>query len=300
MRSMKKPLTTAMDISPGFQIAPMIDVVFVIMLFFMAMASAMKAEQRLGLRLPGIVTPDSKVKMPASEVSIHVDEAGEISLNDGPLADPDDRRLQALENALQRLHQQSTMLEDKILITINAEPQASYQRVIEVLGVLNRAGLSNVTFRPAKSRHDITSPVFAHKKPKASRFWDAFEEELPGLGDDLDVAGQTVRHSGVLFVGAGRINRSIGLGVILLKQLVSKHPTFHFFAADVCEHASVDLHAGRHRLAALLFHFPAEGRIFDDVFLFERQVVLAEDRAYAFAPSAIGFQVGGDFRFVHK
>ncbi|MDB6118694.1 MAG: biopolymer transporter ExbD [Verrucomicrobiaceae bacterium] len=146
MRSMKKPLTTAMDISPGFQIAPMIDVVFVIMLFFMAMASAMKAEQRLGLRLPGIVTPDSKVKMPASEVSIHVDEAGEISLNDGPLADPDDRRLQALENALQRLHQQSTMLEDKILITVNAEPQASYQRVIEVLGVLNRAGLSNVTF----------------------------------------------------------------------------------------------------------------------------------------------------------
>jgi biopolymer transport protein ExbD len=37
----------------GFQIAPMIDVVFVIMLFFMVMAGAVKIENELNSQLPG-------------------------------------------------------------------------------------------------------------------------------------------------------------------------------------------------------------------------------------------------------
>ena len=39
----------------GFQIAPMIDVVFVIMLFFMVMAGAVKVEHELKTTLPGNV-----------------------------------------------------------------------------------------------------------------------------------------------------------------------------------------------------------------------------------------------------
>jgi biopolymer transport protein ExbD len=39
----------------GFQIAPMIDVVFVIMLFFMVMAGAVKVEKELNTQLPGTV-----------------------------------------------------------------------------------------------------------------------------------------------------------------------------------------------------------------------------------------------------
>ena len=38
----------------GFQIAPMIDVVFVIMLFFMVMAGAVKVEHELKTALPGL------------------------------------------------------------------------------------------------------------------------------------------------------------------------------------------------------------------------------------------------------
>ena len=40
----------------GFQIAPMIDVVFVIMLFFMVMAGAVKVERELKTLFP-ILTP---------------------------------------------------------------------------------------------------------------------------------------------------------------------------------------------------------------------------------------------------
>ncbi len=43
----------------GFQIAPMIDVVFVIMLFFMVMAGAVKVENHLISTLPGSIESDS-------------------------------------------------------------------------------------------------------------------------------------------------------------------------------------------------------------------------------------------------
>ena len=43
----------------GFQIAPMIDVVFVIMLFFMVMAGAIKVENHLVTNLPGRADSES-------------------------------------------------------------------------------------------------------------------------------------------------------------------------------------------------------------------------------------------------
>ena len=45
---------------------------------------------------------------------------------------------------------------------------------------------------------------------------------------------------------------------------------FDFFAADVWEHGVVDEDAGAEGLTAFLFHFPAEGWVFDDVLFFER------------------------------
>jgi biopolymer transport protein ExbD len=135
--------STAIDL--GFQIAPMIDVVFVIMLFFMVMAGSFKVEQRLSLQLPGIPKP-VHVKMPSAEVTVGVREDGSISLNDAVLGDAHDTRLVSFDAAMTRLQQQANSIEDRLLITIQADEQARYQRVIEVLNVLARAHISNITF----------------------------------------------------------------------------------------------------------------------------------------------------------
>ena len=64
----------------GFQIAPMIDVVFVIMLFFMVMAGAMKTERYLPAQLPGI--PElNHIKLPDVEILLGVHEDGSVTLN---------------------------------------------------------------------------------------------------------------------------------------------------------------------------------------------------------------------------
>ena len=50
---MRRLPTNTNDGNVGFQIAPMIDVVFVIMLFFMLMAGSVKVEKELNSRFAG-------------------------------------------------------------------------------------------------------------------------------------------------------------------------------------------------------------------------------------------------------
>ena len=54
-RHKRKPSS---EVNLGFQIAPMIDVVFVIMLYFMVMAGAVQVENAHNTKLPGTVEAD--------------------------------------------------------------------------------------------------------------------------------------------------------------------------------------------------------------------------------------------------
>ena len=90
----------------GFQIAPMIDVVFVIMLFFMVMAGAVKRENELNTTLPGNADTSTNTPM-VDEVIIAVSEDGEITLNDDPFDNKNDTALPQLTASLMRLKQAS-------------------------------------------------------------------------------------------------------------------------------------------------------------------------------------------------
>jgi len=74
------------NVNLGFQIAPMIDVVFVIMLFFMAMAGAVKKEMELKSQLPGVAPASAEApqEMP-DEITVGVEESGAVTLNEEEL-----------------------------------------------------------------------------------------------------------------------------------------------------------------------------------------------------------------------
>ncbi|MBL9142898.1 MAG: biopolymer transporter ExbD [Verrucomicrobiaceae bacterium] len=131
----------------GFQIAPMIDVVFVIMLFFMVMAGAVKVERELKQQLPGVnvVSPDSAPEMP-DEITVGVEESGHVTLNEEELDPPDSKTMPNFTATMMRLKQEADGRKAKVLVTIQAEEQAKYERVIDVLNCLARAQVSNVTF----------------------------------------------------------------------------------------------------------------------------------------------------------
>jgi biopolymer transport protein ExbD len=133
----------------GFQIAPMIDVVFVIMLFFMVMAGAVKVEHELKTTLPGNAETAKETDMP-DEVTIGVAENGQITINEDPVGQPQDRELEGLFNEMTKMAQAAKQSKTKLLITVQAEEAARYERVINVLDVLARADISNVTFAVAE------------------------------------------------------------------------------------------------------------------------------------------------------
>jgi len=133
----------------GFQIAPMIDVVFVIMLFFMVMAGAVKVEHELKTTLPGNVETAQETEMP-DELTISVAENGQVSLNDEPISTPTDKELNQLYQEMVRARKNAESGKTKLLVTVQAEETALYERVINVLDILAKAEVSNVTFAVAE------------------------------------------------------------------------------------------------------------------------------------------------------
>src|SRR5687767_14748554 len=119
----------------GFQIAPMIDVVFVIMLFFMVMAGAVKVENELNTTLPGSAeTATSTDFVDEQIVTIAVD--GEVMLNDEPFDSPKSSDLPQLKATLMRLKQSSDAAKTPTVVTIVSDPEAKYSRTVDVLDAL--------------------------------------------------------------------------------------------------------------------------------------------------------------------
>lgn len=128
----------------GFQIAPMIDVVFVIMLFFMVMASNVKTEKELTTKLPG--KEHALIDGPSEETIITVSEDGYIAVNEEELGTPDDTKLSGLTAMLGKLHTYNTSSGTQTLVTIQTEGETRYQRIIDVLNAVSKAKIKNVTF----------------------------------------------------------------------------------------------------------------------------------------------------------
>lgn len=134
------------EVNLGFQIAPMIDVVFVILLYFMVMAGAQQIENAHNTKLPGTVETDSNTPMP-DEISIGIDSDGQVSLNDEPLDGPGAKNLPQLTANLQQLKDSSDASKSQILVTIYAAEDARYERVVDVLDSLTRVAIKDVTFQ---------------------------------------------------------------------------------------------------------------------------------------------------------
>src|SRR6266550_6379405 len=129
----------------GFQIAPMIDVVFVIMLFFMVMAGAVKIENELNSQLPGVAETENSTEF-VDEQIIAISDVGEVTLNDEPFDSPQSKDLPQLKATLLRLKQNADAAKSPAVVTIISDEQAKYSRAIDVLDALAVAKIDNVTF----------------------------------------------------------------------------------------------------------------------------------------------------------
>ena len=136
------------EVHLGFQIAPMVDVVFVIMLFFMVLAGSVKVENSHNTKLPGTEETKDAVSTP-DEIAIRIEDDGQVYLNEDPLDTPENKALPELARNLIDLKNSSVASKSEVLVTIYANEQAKYERVVNVLDALSQASIANVTFQAA-------------------------------------------------------------------------------------------------------------------------------------------------------
>ncbi len=133
------------DSPVSFQIAPMIDVVFVIMLFFMVMAGEVKIENELNIKLPGTVQTANSMDF-VDDIIIGIDKTGQVTLNDDNVDTPNSTDLPQLKVNLARLKEASDAAKSQAVVTIVSDEDAKFGRTVNVLDSLAYAKISTVTF----------------------------------------------------------------------------------------------------------------------------------------------------------
>ncbi len=125
----------------GFQIAPMVDVVFVLLLFFMASAGSQIVEKELAINLPG----KSAGAAPSAVVPLIIDISpdGQVTLNNDPMGNANDRNLTQLKEKLKSLVGEFGG-DDPVIIRPSNDTR--HERVVDVLNACAYARVKNLTF----------------------------------------------------------------------------------------------------------------------------------------------------------
>ena len=127
------------------QMGPMIDMVFLLLVFFMVTAKPIKQESDISLGLPGTVSAEETVELP-DEQRIRIEDDGSIVLNDSVLGAPADSNLVELVATLKRFKESSDANKSEALVTLDAADGTNHQRIVDVLNACARADITGVTF----------------------------------------------------------------------------------------------------------------------------------------------------------
>jgi len=127
------------------QMSSMIDIVFLLLIYFIVTTTLAKSEADLGIQLPGTVVQSTKLKMPDEQI-IEIDPAGTVLLNSMAFDNNEDRNMTQLTGTLIRFRQASEATRNLAMVTIQADSEVAQQRVVDVLNACAAAGIKNVTF----------------------------------------------------------------------------------------------------------------------------------------------------------
>ena len=127
------------------QMTPMIDCVFLLLIFFMVSSTFYRQEADIGFALPGVAEQSESVEIPDEQI-IEVAADGRIFLNDLQYDDPSNPELPELLKTLILFRQTAEANKVPAMITIAPADTVKQQRVVDVLNVCAAAKIQNVTF----------------------------------------------------------------------------------------------------------------------------------------------------------
>src|SRR5437762_4303936 len=124
---------------PGIQLAPLVDVLLLLLIFFLLTRNAARNENELDVKVPKASAAKEKTS-PIGDVVVNVKADGNVVVNR--------RTLSAAE--LSELHKSLVQLNAEQAVVIRGDEACAYRNVIGVLNICSEAGITNVAFATAK------------------------------------------------------------------------------------------------------------------------------------------------------
>ncbi len=129
----------AAPVHPGIQLAPLVDVLILLLIFFLLTWNAARNENELDVKLP-TSTAAKESTAPLGPVIVNVKADGNVVVNRRTLAGPE--LVEMLRGMVQ--------LDVNQAVVIRGDEAGAYKNIVSVLNVCSEAGVTNVAFATAK------------------------------------------------------------------------------------------------------------------------------------------------------
>lgn len=130
------------------QMGPMIDMVFLLLVFFMVSAKPIIPESDIPMGLPGQVSQEEAVDIP-DEARVIIEPNGQIILNEQQLDTPGGTSLPELRAVLGRFRVSAENAGSDALVTLAPHDTVPHQRLVDVLNACAEAGITGITLAGA-------------------------------------------------------------------------------------------------------------------------------------------------------
>jgi biopolymer transport protein ExbD len=129
----------AMPQHPGIQLAPLVDVLLLLLIFFLMTWNAARNENELDVKVPKASAAKEKMA-PIGDVIVNVKADGNVVVNR--------RNLSAAE--LTDLLKGLVQLNADQAVVIRGDEAGAYKNIVNVLNICSESGVTNVAFATAK------------------------------------------------------------------------------------------------------------------------------------------------------
>ncbi len=123
----------------GFQLAPMLDIVFLLLIFFVVTQKFILNEQDLKVKVPTAPKSTEEESRAINEMIVNARE------EDGELVVTIDRERYTLEN-LGKLMRRQVALDANQPVRIRGDANMTWQRMADVISTCSQAGVWNISF----------------------------------------------------------------------------------------------------------------------------------------------------------
>ncbi|MEM4248525.1 MAG: biopolymer transporter ExbD [Candidatus Nanoarchaeia archaeon] len=126
------------DNSTGFQMAPMVDILFLLLIFFITASIYAQWESKVEIKVPTAQTGEFLPRFPG-EIIINIDKDGRIQVN---MLEYSYERMRELLAELAKTYPEQPVI-------IRADIKTPYEYIIKTLDICRTADITNISFATA-------------------------------------------------------------------------------------------------------------------------------------------------------